>query len=189
MDQGRLPAEFGGEVNPRTAEAWVAAHLYCTTHPVPAILAQEAAKRYRVAMRTAIPAKPRLRLPRGAKLTPIPKLKKQAWDAFSKWIRARDTQESGFCKCCTCDRHREPQAMQCGHFVSRVMESTLFDEQNNHSQCAGCNMPPNNGRPFEYAAFLNKQYGAGTADKIRARAHRRRLSRQELETILKRYAA
>lgn len=132
--------------------------------------------------------RPKVRLPRGSKARPMKALKKAAWDAFSKWIRQRDMRESGFCKCCTCDRLREPRAMQCGHFVSRVMESTLFDEQNNHSQCAGCNMPPNNGRPLEYAAFLDAKYGPGTADKIRARAFRRTMKRDELEKILAKYS-
>jgi hypothetical protein len=114
----------------------------------------------------------------------FPRLKKDAWDAFSKWIRQRDADESGHCKCCTCGSIRDWKGMDAGHFVSRLYENTLFDPQNVHAQCKGCNMPPHNGRPIVYAAFLDAKYGQGTAMQIQARAHRRKLQRWELEKII-----
>lgn len=134
------------------------------------------------------PVRARIRLPRGQKPKSIKALKKDAWDAFSRFIRQRDADENGNVKCCTCENVRHWKGMQAGHFVSRVQESTLFDEMNVWSQCAGCNMPPNNGRPFEYAAFLDAKFGPGTAEKIRARAHRQTLRRDDLERILKKYS-
>jgi hypothetical protein len=78
--------------------------------------------------------------------------------------------------------------MDAGHFESRLKENTLFDEQNVHAQCKGCNMPPNNGRRIEYAAFLDEKYGSGTAKAITARAFRRKLERQELYEIISKYS-
>lgn len=137
------------------------------------------------------PVRPKVRLPRGTKPKSMKVLKKAAWDAFSKWIRyVRDCDESdGLCRCCTCGGLDFPQNMDAGHFESRVYESVLFDEQNVHAQCKSCNMPPNNGRRIEYAVFLDRKYGPGTAAKISARAKRRRLTRDELEKILTKYQA
>lgn len=133
------------------------------------------------------PVKPKIRLPRGLKVKSIKALKKKAWDVFSKFIRQRDTGVFGDCECCTCGKLKHWKEMQAGHFVSRIYESTLFDEMNVFSQCAGCNMPPNNGKPIEFARFLDTRFGAGTSESIRAKAHRRRMDRNELEIIIKKY--
>ena len=77
--------------------------------------------------------------------------------------------------------------MDAGHFVSRVYESTLFDERNVHAQCKGCNMPPNNGMGHAYWMFLDGRYGAGTASSIKDLAKRRSMGRHELESILEKY--
>jgi hypothetical protein len=175
-------------MNPKTAAEWIEAHLHCQKNPsVPRILAKEAAKRYPVALRAAKPYKAPIRLPRGIRKPSLKALKKKAWAAFSKWIRQRDAGEGGYVKCCTCSEIRHWKGMDAGHFESRVKESTLFDEQNVHAQCKGCNMPPNNGRRIEYAKFLDEKYGPGTASAITARARRRELLQQELEEILTKY--
>ena len=133
--------------------------------------------------------RPVIRFPRGSKPVPMKSLKKKAWDAFSKFIRQRDADENGNVKCCTCPNIRHWTGMDAGHFISRVKESTLFDPMNVHAQCKGCNMPPNNGRPIEYAAFLDAKYGQGAADIITARAMRRTLNRAVLESVLRKYEA
>jgi hypothetical protein len=48
-------------------------------------------------------------------------------------------------------------------------------------------MRPANGRPIEYAKYLDARYGPGTAEAITARAYRRELWREELEQILAKY--
>jgi hypothetical protein len=178
-------------VNPRTAAEWIEAHQHCARRPdVPRILAKEAAKHYAVALRKARPAKPAIRLPRGSRrVSSLKALKRKAWAAFSKWIRQRDAGENGFAKCCTCEEVRHWKGMDAGHFESRVKESTLFDEQNVHAQCKGCNMPPNNGRRIEYARFLDETYGPGTASALTARARRQEQTREDLEKILAKYSA
>jgi hypothetical protein len=134
------------------------------------------------------PVKPVIRLPRGSRPIPMKALKKKAWDVFSIYIRQRDMDENGNVKCCTCPNIRHWTGLDAGHFESRIKENTLFDEQNVHPQCKGCNMPPNNGRPFEYAVFLDERYGQGTANAIRARAYRRTMRRDELEKIIAKYS-
>lgn len=176
-------------MNPKTAAKWIEAHLTLEKIPgVPALVRQETAKQYHKAMRKAVPAKPVIRLPRGSKPVSVKALKKKAWDAFSKFIRQRDADENGNVKCCTCPNIKHWKEMQAGHFVSRVYESVFFDENNVWSQCPGCNMPPNNGRPILFARFLDEKYGAGAADRIAERAHRRTMKRQELEFVLKKYS-
>lgn len=133
------------------------------------------------------PIRPRIRLPRGSRPQSIKTLKKKAWDAFSRFIRQRDADENGNVKCCTCENVRHWSGMDAGHFISRTKESVLFDEMNVHAQCKGCNMRPNNGKPIEYAAYLDERYGSGTAQAITARAYRRDMKREELEKILTKY--
>ena len=62
------------------------------------------------------------------------KLKKQADDAFSDYIRERD----GY-KCITCGADKRTKVIQCGHLLSRVSMSTRYDELNAHAQCQPCN--------------------------------------------------
>lgn len=133
------------------------------------------------------PRAPAIRFPKGTRPVSLSGLKRKAWDAFSKWIRQRDADETGHAKCCTCPEIRHWKGMDAGHFESRLKENTLFDEQNVHAQCKGCNMPPNNGRRIEYAEFLDEKYGAGTAKGITARAYRRKLERDELLAIIDKY--
>lgn len=134
--------------------------------------------------------KPKIRLPKGQKKeSSFPALKRKAWDVFSKWIRQRDADENGFCKCCTCPEIRHWKGMDAGHFKSRIYENTLFDEQNVHAQCKGCNMPPNNGRPIEYSAFLEEKYCQGMTQILNLRAGRRKLERAELLDIIAKYSA
>lgn len=128
--------------------------------------------------------KPAIRFPKGKKPPSLKSLIRKAWKAFSRHIRQRDADANGYAKCCTCPEVRHWKGMDAGHFESTAKENTKFDEQNVHAQCKGCNMPPNNGRRIEYAAFLDEKYGAGTAKAITARAYRRPLEKDELEAII-----
>lgn len=131
---------------------------------------------------------PAIRFPKGKRPPSLGGLKRKAWDAFSKFIRQRDADETGHAKCCTCPEIRHWKGMDAGHFKSRMYENTLFDEKNVHAQCKGCNMKPNNGRPIEYAAFLEAKYGIGTVAAINARAYRRKMERSELLEIIEKYS-
>lgn len=187
MGAGCQSAEVGGSVNPRTAEAWVAAHLYCQSHAVPPILAQEAAKRYRVAMRKAVPAKPKVRLPRGVRAVSIPKLKKELDRVFSLFIRQRDSNEHGYGACVTCSYLAPWNSMDCGHYQPRQDMATRWDEKNCHLQCKSCN-GFRGGEPEKMAVYIDAKYGSLTALALRTLARQPfRLSRAWMEMKITEY--
>jgi|TARA_R110001592_G_scaffold206108_2_gene456847 hypothetical protein len=55
--------------------------------------------------------------------------------------------------------------MQCGHFLSRRFYSTRWNEDNCRPQCYGCNVH-SQGRQYEYALNLNKEYGYNIAEEL-----------------------
>lgn len=166
---------------------WPEAFAYLQS--CPASRAKEQLLRLAMGKCRVKPVRAKIRLPRGSRPESIKSLKKKAWDAFSKFIRQRDADESGHVKCCTCPNVRHWSGMDAGHFITTVKESTKFDEMNVHAQCKGCNMPPNNGKPIEYAVYLDARYGSGTAEAITARSYRREMKREELARILAKYKA
>ena len=65
--------------------------------------------------------------------------KKQAWDAFSLYIRELDDWT-----CCTCGKrnYRNKEGgpiMQAGHLITRKKAATLYDQNNVFCQCRDCN--------------------------------------------------
>jgi len=86
--------------------------------------------------------------------SPISKLKKEAWRVFSLFIRARDKYI-----CFTCDKDlKGSRTLHAGHFISRRVNATLFDEINVAAQCMYCNLY-NYGASGEFARRLIKKYG------------------------------
>ncbi len=84
--------------------------------------------------------------------------------AFSKYVRLRDSDEKGRCKCITCNNVEHWKFMDNGHWVRRKHMATRYHPQNNHAQCKTCNQVMN---PEEmevlYAASIEAKYGKGTA--------------------------
>jgi hypothetical protein len=105
---------------------------------------------------------------------PIAKLKvkdlkdSNAWTPFSKFIRLRDSDENGNCKCFTCGYVGQWNSglMQAGHFIGRRHWATRYHEKNVHAQCVECNNH-NGGMQYEYALKLDEVYGQGTAEELR----------------------
>ena len=58
---------------------------------------------------------------------------------FSLYIRLRDTDEDGVCRCITCGRAGHPKSMDCGHYIKRQHQAVRFDEINCNAQCKRCN--------------------------------------------------
>jgi len=88
---------------------------------------------------------------------------------FSRYIRLRDSDDTGHGKCCTCGKVLYYKEAHCGHFISRRHQSTRWDEQNTSLQCPGCNTF-NQGRQYEFSLYIDKKYGMGTAEKILLRS-------------------
>jgi len=92
---------------------------------------------------------------------------KKLWAIFSQYIRLRDSNENGFCKCITCPAIRYYKNMDAGHGVPRGNMATKYHEKNNHAQCKICNGPVGKGRPKEYQEAVDKKYGPGTWDELK----------------------
>lgn len=87
------------------------------------------------------------------------------WNVFSKFIRLRDSDKDGNCKCITCGLVRHWTKMDCGHGIPRQHKATKFSELNNHAQCKRCN-GFEGGKREVYKEEVDKRYGAGTWDKL-----------------------
>ena len=89
--------------------------------------------------------------------------------AFNLYIRWRDADEWGRAVCCSCGKLIPIGHMDAGHFVSCDWEATRFDEQNCHAQCRNDNRF-RSGRQADHGIYIDKLYGAGTAEEIRRRS-------------------
>lgn len=83
------------------------------------------------------------------------------WAAFSKYIRLRDSDNNGLCKCITCHRIAHWKNMDCGHGIPRQHWATRYNEKNNNAQCKVCN-GFEGGKREVYKEEVNKKYGNGT---------------------------
>lgn len=90
--------------------------------------------------------------------------RKKALDRiFSKFIRLRDADENGYCRCITCGRVHHWKEMDAGHFVKRDRNQVRFDERNVHAQCKYCNYR-RKGEEAIYSVKIDQMYGSGTAE-------------------------
>tara|TARA_R110002153_G_C13325786_1_gene497487 strand:+ start:2702 stop:3088 length:387 start_codon:yes stop_codon:yes gene_type:complete len=58
---------------------------------------------------------------------------------FSLYIRLKDSDENGFCKCISCQKIQHYKDVDAGHFISRRHMSTRYDVNNVFPQCRHCN--------------------------------------------------
>lgn len=93
-----------------------------------------------------------------------PKIKKL--DAvFSQYIRLRDSDENGICKCCTCGALHHWKQMDNGHFIKRQHMALRFSEVNCNVQCRKCNWL-GQGEDAKYKEFIIKKYGVNTYNQL-----------------------
>ena len=112
--------------------------------------------------------------------------KRKAWDAFSKYIRTRDSYD-GINICVTCNRSYPVKDLQAGHFITRRAKSILYHEKNVHAQCEYCNHW-GHGEPLKYQDALIKMYGTMTVQVLRASEHsQRQWKKFELEALIQEY--
>lgn len=83
--------------------------------------------------------------------------KKKAWPFFSKYIRLRDADENGMCKCVTCGVEKHFKDMQAGHGVGGRHNYLLFDEEIVFAQCPACNIF-GGGQYEKFAVFLIEKH-------------------------------
>lgn len=95
--------------------------------------------------------------------------KKNAWDAFSIYIRTRDCIATTGCSswglCITCGKRLHFKLLQAGHFVAGRHNVNLFSERGTHAQCYYCNVTLK-GNTLEYRRKIIELYGDGTDVKL-----------------------
>jgi hypothetical protein len=117
----------------------------------------------------------------------LPKLEKKAWDVFSKWIRNRDADENGYCKCISCGVVKHWKELQGGHFVKSGNKLVKFDEHNVHAQCVRCNKYLD-GNEGEYARVILQRYGESELNRLLdSKGKECKRNRQDFEDIIEKY--
>jgi hypothetical protein len=77
------------------------------------------------------------------------------------------------CVCATCNKPfvyrdkdgRRYTVIQAGHFMSRTLGATRYDERNVHGQCSYCNKW-RSGEQYKMGMYIDTKYGPGTAAKL-----------------------
>ena len=106
------------------------------------------------------------------KLVPLPKLVKKLDDVFQMVIRYRDN-----FTCITCGRkypRGERKELHAGHFISRGIYATRWDEFNVAAQCSSCNLKQSLADVEvinKFARELDLRYGKGTVDRLFQKKH------------------
>jgi hypothetical protein len=85
---------------------------------------------------------------------------------FSEYIRMRDADDNGYCRCISCGKYYHFRDLHCGHFISRQNEAVRYNEVNNNSQCVSCNSFKQ-GMWFEYEQALIEKYGKDEVEKLK----------------------
>ena len=117
-----------------------------------------------------------------AKTQTISSLKKKAWGVFATFIKERDNWT-----CYTCGKYDKGATMHAGHYISRRHNATLFDEDNVHAQCAGCNMF-RNGEPHIYTERIISENGQEFLLRLIAKSKEtKKFTKQELLDICDTY--
>lgn len=97
------------------------------------------------------------------------KLKGDAWDAFSLYIRTRDCIETTgtrqWALCITCGKRYHMKVLQAGHFIPGRRSATLFSEKGTHAQCYNCNINLK-GNTLEYRRQIIRLYGPGADERL-----------------------
>lgn len=125
-------------------------------------------------LKANIAKKPKQRVPLEKKTAQ--QLVKVADEAYSKYIRLRDSAGDGENRtgtCVTCSRPLQVLVEgrfyrgQNGHFVSRGFMITRYDDMNCHLQCSHCNAwRDKRDMTSAYAKAVDKLYGKGCADEL-----------------------
>lgn len=101
-----------------------------------------------------------------AKKSKKQKLKEKAWKLCSIYVRLKNANESGFCRCFTCEKWSHWRNFHAGHFVDGRGNSILFDTRGIRPQCYLCNIHKS-GNPIEFMIALEQEMGKRKAMKIR----------------------
>lgn len=114
-------------------------------------------------------------------------LKNKVWKVFSLYIRLRDTDDSGYGKCVTCETVEHYTKLQAGHAVGGRTNAILFHEEIVHAQCVKCNVFMR-GNYNKYALFMIDTYGREKFEHFLALKHAfKKFYEYELDDMYKYY--
>ena len=117
----------------------------------------------------------------------LPKLIASLDHIFSVYIRLRDADKNGMCRCITCGKPFPWKECDAGHFITRDRKATRWEEKNVNAQCPRCNRF-RSGEQYEHGLAIDRKYGAGTADRLkRLGSMRSKLSASWLEYQIEEY--
>lgn len=100
----------------------------------------------------------------------IPQLQKKLDLIFSQYIRLRDANQNGFCKCITCNCMWQWRLIHNGHYIPRQHIATRYDERNCHAQCPTCNIGLR-GNTGKYKRALIERYGVKALEELESSRH------------------
>ncbi len=95
----------------------------------------------------------------------ISQLKKEADKWFSQYIRLRDSDKNGYCRCCTCPKIEKWKYMDAGHWITRNVLSTRYEETNVHGTCQGCNRFAK-GKPHLHELHIVDMHGENERNRL-----------------------
>lgn len=129
----------------------------------------------------------KLAFPKKKKLISLKRLEALTWNIFSRYIRLRDSKQSGGfglgrLYCYTCGKLILTKQAHAGHFIHK-RNSVRFLESNVHAQCSYCNTYLH-GNLINYTLKMVKDYGKLHVEELRfhtSMAHK--FTRDELEQI------
>lgn len=123
----------------------------------------------------------------------ISKLVEEAAVLLQKLVRMKAADDSGYCKCVTCDTVKIwNDGMQGGHFIDRGHMMTKLLEENIHPQCAYCNSKFSNQGIVKarYTIYMQEMYGADFVDEMLAtKGQEKKYYRDEVEKIIRIFKA
>lgn len=113
---------------------------------------------------------------------------KKLWDQFSIYIRVRDADEKGMCKCITTGKPVHWTKADCGHGIGRQHRATKYHEQNNHAQSRKHNRFEE-GRKDLYSKEVDKRYGPGTWNRLEvlSKTTLKEFSKEEIDRLASHY--
>ena len=118
----------------------------------------------------------------------ITALKKRLWKVFSLYIRLRDADDRGYCKCITCGKRHHYTNIDAGHFIPKSAGNAIyFDEENVNAQCRSCNSF-HSGEQYKYGLAIDDKFGDGTAKKLLKKSTQtKKFTQQELLDMIDYY--
>lgn len=114
--------------------------------------------------------------------------KKKADGIFSEYIRRSAANFSGYVDCVSCGRTLPwNRGIDAGHFVSRKVLKTRYDERNVHPQCKGCN-GFKSGNMINYYQWMESNYSKEVIDELNYyEQHDEKLQVQDYIDIIEKY--